>query len=507
MMTNYAVIPPMLRCSKTSRPTPVTSPFSRIILSSLCAVVVLVTSTTSICAFTISTQTVRIGPSGGTLAADPGDVVVTIPPGALTRTIPVSVEVESTQFRQVIDPSYVLSLHGVTLALAPDALSESGSVAISLPFVGTYDGGTPSLTMMMAAAEDGNRIALSAVRSGESQLTGQLDAATIQALDRHPVDHLRVHLRLFTANGTLESGPFVSSVEPFLTATQKFRMPTVPPLRLPPLSGRISLCVSGLHVDLQDLNELGAHLAAFHLPGTDQTYYSSVIGFQYSSNVHIDVIGDALAQAMQEVLTNNPTITQIDVYAHSLGNLVSRWAIEQGNGTYRLGPLRGGGHYISLGGPHAGVPFGDVRLFQSFISLFPTSTKPILEDLATTGRDGPPTYTPFLTDLNPTDPNRGPDYPTAHYYSVSANDWLAQGPVGVIINILYFFAVPPLGTPNDGLVAVYSAQDPVLGRESQTWQLGITLHVSHHALATDTKDNHLHLSAFDIIDELITGWQ
>jgi len=506
MITNYAVIAPMLHPSKGSRPAPVTSSFGRIILSCLCAVVVLVTGTTSICAFTISTETVRIGPSGGMLAADPVDVVVTIPPGALTRTIPVSVTVESMQFRQVIDPGYVLSLHGVTLSLAPDALSESGSVAIRLPFVGTYDGGTPSLTMMMAEAEDGNRIALSAIQSGESELTGQLDAATIHALDKHPADHGRVQLRLFTANGTLESGPFVSSVEPFLTTTQKFRMPTDPPLPLPPLSGRIALCVSGLHVDLQDLNELGAHLAAFHLPGTEQTYYGSVIGFQYTSNVPIHEIGDALAQAMQEVLTNNPTITQIDVYAHSLGNLVSRWAIEQGNGTYRLGPLIGGGHYISLGGPHAGVPFGDLRLFQSFICLFPTSTKPILKDLATTGRDGPPTYTSFLTDLNPTN-SPGPDYPTARYYSVSADDWLAQGPVGVIVNVLYFRAVPPLGTANDGLVAVYSAQDPVLGRESQTWRPGITLHVSHHALATDTRDNRLHKSAFDIIDELITGWQ
>jgi Putative serine esterase (DUF676) len=496
----------MLRPSKGSRPTPVTSSFRRIILSCLSAVVILVTGTASVLAYTISTETVRIGPSGGMLAADPVDVVVTIPPGALTRTIPVSVEVQSMQSRHVIDPGYMLSLHGVTLSLAPDALSESGSVAIRLPFVGTYDGTTPSLTMMMAEAKDGNRVALSATRSGESELTGQLDAATIQALDKHPADHGRVQLRLFTANGTLESGPFVWSVEPFLTAIGQFRMPTEPPLPLPPLSGRIALCVSGLRVDLQDLNALGAHLAAFHLPGTEQTYYSSVIGFQYTSNVHIDVIGDALAQAMQEVLTNNPTITQIDVYAHSLGNLVARWGIEQGNGTYRLGPLIGGGHYISLGGPHAGVPFGDLRLFQSFICLFPTSTKPILMDLATTGKDGPPTYTTFLTDLNPTN-SPGPDYPTAHYYSVSANDWLAQGPIGVIINGLYFRAVPPLGTSNDGLVAVYSAQDPVLGRESQTWQPGITLHVSHHDLATDARDNRLGKSAFDIIDELITGWQ
>lgn len=40
-------------------------------------------------------------------------------------------------------------------------------------------------------------------------------------------------------------------------------------------------------------------------------------------------------------------------------------------------------------------------------------------DLATTGEDGQPTYTTFLTDLNPTS-SLGSDYDSAHYYSVSA---------------------------------------------------------------------------------------
>ncbi len=75
------------------------------------------------------------------LAADAVNVVVTIPAGALTSTIPVSVKVQSTQAEHVIDPGYALSPHGVTLSLAPDALSEPGSVAIRLPFVGTYDVG------------------------------------------------------------------------------------------------------------------------------------------------------------------------------------------------------------------------------------------------------------------------------------------------------------------------------------------------------------------------------
>ena len=58
-------------------------------------------------------------------------------------------------------------------------------------------------------------------------------------------------------------------------------------------------------------------------------------------------IGTAFATSVQNILSAS-AITQVDVYAHSMGNLVSRWAIEQGNGTYRIGPLLGDGHYVSL---------------------------------------------------------------------------------------------------------------------------------------------------------------
>ncbi len=59
---------------------------------------------------------------------------------------------------------------------------------------------------------------------------------------------------------------------------------------------------------------------------------------------------------------------------------------------------------------------------------------------------------------------------------------------------------------DDGLVAVYSAQNPVLGRESQTWQAGVTLDIGHHDLVTPTKDPRTNLSTFDVIDQLIASW-
>ncbi len=79
-------------------------------------------------------------------------------------------------------------------------------------------------------------------------------------------------------------------------------------------------------------------------------------------------------------------------------------------------------------------------------------------------------------------------------------------PIGPPVDFLYYLAVSPFGVVDDGLVAIYSAQNPVLGRESQTWHVGATLDIGHHDLVTPTKDPHTNLSTFDVIDQLIAGW-
>jgi hypothetical protein len=78
----------------------------------------------------------------------------------------------------------------------------------------------------------------------------------------------------------------------------------------------------------------------------------------------------------------------VDLFAHSMGNLVSRYAME----TTRLqNRITNVSHYVSLGGPHAGIPFGDLtHLEQAFFYLFKLSSTPCLKDLLTDGEDGEP---------------------------------------------------------------------------------------------------------------------
>src|SRR5258705_9201907 len=100
-----------------------------------------------------------------------------------------------------------------------------------------------------------------------------------------------------------------------------------------------------------------------------------------------------------------------------MGNLVSRWAMEVGNATTgnRLTHI---GHYVSLGGPHAGVPFADSLLIDSFLYLFPLPCDPCLNDLLTYGDNGAP-KTDFLTKLNGATQATG-----TRYYTISGDLWL-----------------------------------------------------------------------------------
>lgn len=444
----------------------------------------------------IFSQTANVSRSGATLGDSSTNATVSIAPGTIKHGSPVTLHVDSKPPERVLGDGYLTSASDVRLKLDPRALSATGAIRITLPFVGAYDTSVPSSTTIMVETKGGRRLSLPSTLVDNSHLTAQLDADTIRKLHAKRGRNGRINLRLFTSNGQpLQQAALVTSVQPFQNGAFQ------PSVAVPSLSGRVALCVHGIESDLPDLNELGAHLASRQAAG--HPYYDYIIGFQYSSNAPLREIGTALADSMQNVLSA-AGITQVDVFAHSMGNLVARWGIEQGNGSYRLGPLRGGGHYVSLGGPHTGIPFGDLLFYNAFASYFPVAVRPLLQDLATTGKDGPPTYSNFLTLLNPNSP--GPDYTTAHYYSAAASDPYEELPIGPPGAFLYYLAVYPESVVDDGLVAVYSAQNPVLGRESQTWQLGPTLYIGHHDLVTDTIDPSTGLSPFDVIDQWMATW-
>ena len=114
------------------------------------------------------------------------------------------------------------------------------------------------------------------------------------------------------------------------------------------LSGRIvilchGLCMSHLSWQSQEGNDLGE---AIHISQPDTT----VLYLDYNTGRRISRSGRKFSQLLQDVIDNNPNITQIDLVGHSMGGLVARSALFYGE-QERLDWIKRVGNLITLGSP------------------------------------------------------------------------------------------------------------------------------------------------------------
>jgi len=419
----------------------------------------------------IFTQTKILGPGGGQILSDKHGVSVTVDEGMLRVPSPVTITIFTKQFTDIKRPGYLYSPNGVLLTLDPAALETDGFILIGMPHDGIYDGFG---TMLAVSRADGVMTALPSKESEPNRVSGTLDQSALEALFADAPATESKELTIFSANRELEieSAPFTSSVRPFIDGEFAGEVPD--------LSGkRVAVIVHGLESDLADLKSLGQFIFDFKQSGESTNYYNVVIGFEYSSNRPLATIGQAMADWMDQVGLQDAAVA--DLIAHSMGNPVSRYAIETTSLVNRIANIK---NYISLGGPHDGVPFGNLpHTEQAFFYLFKPASEPCLLDLLTNGKEGEP-QTDFLKDLNLKEGEQGPNFLTTSYFTMSGEDYLAEDPpLGVSVHMLYLASVGiGVGERDDGLVAQYSAQSTLLERQSESWVPNQPFDLSHSEL-------------------------
>lgn len=437
----------------------------------------------------VFSQSRTLGPAGGSIHSPRDGVRLTAGPNALLGPTNVKVEVYATQFGLVGSDGWVVHTQGVKLYIDPESVRAGRSVVIEMPYPAPHD---PEGTMLAVQNRFGEVYALESRLSPDgTYVSANLDAQRLRFLQTsNPGTGAQEELIVFTASRSA-----TRAIPPLQTAVYGFsngQFQGSPP----DLTGKkVAIVVHGIDSSLSDLQTLGQFLAGYRLPGETTPYYDAVIGFQYSSNNPLANIGAACASMLAPLIR---VADQADLFAHSMGNLVSRYAMETPSlGSNRLGQWIH--HFVGLGGPHAGVPFANIPFMQTLTWIFGGDSYYCIKDLATHGEGGAP-LTDFLTDLNTT--TQGPDYDTASYFTLSGSDYkdLYKGiiPEGEIINGLYTLSVGS-GTVNDGLVAEYSAQSGVLALQSSIWQPGPTLPIDHTELHTSP-------SAFQQIGNWIRAW-
>ncbi|MGP4951599.1 alpha/beta fold hydrolase [uncultured Psychrobacter sp.] len=118
------------------------------------------------------------------------------------------------------------------------------------------------------------------------------------------------------------------------------------------LSGRVIILCHGLcmsHLSWQPAK--GDGLGDFILNSQPD---ATVLYLDYNTGRRISRNGHTLSKVLQNLVDNNPALTQIDLVGHSMGGLVARSALFYGQQD-RMSWVKGVGNLVTLGSPHHGA--------------------------------------------------------------------------------------------------------------------------------------------------------
>ncbi|WP_201616899.1 esterase/lipase family protein [Psychrobacter urativorans] len=135
------------------------------------------------------------------------------------------------------------------------------------------------------------------------------------------------------------------------------------------LSGRIiilchGLCMSHLSWYPSESDSLGARI--IHSRPT-----STVLYLNYNTGRRISINGHDFSKVLQDLVDNNPDISQIDLVGHSMGGLVARSALFYGK-QQGFNWMKRVGNLVTLGSPHHGASLERIGNFvQDRIAKLP----------------------------------------------------------------------------------------------------------------------------------------
>lgn len=126
----------------------------------------------------------------------------------------------------------------------------------------------------------------------------------------------------------------------------------------------VALMVHGITANQDDMTELATHLI-------NSGYYDAIYAVRYYLGFRLNDIGSTLAS----IISYSAGERKIDIFAHSMGGLVSREAIERPNGiSSKVNVL------VTMSTPHAGVT-GSFVLYGTSFNPVNNSPYPEYQDL------------------------------------------------------------------------------------------------------------------------------
>ena len=221
---------------------------------------------------------------------------------------------------------------------------------------------------------------------------------------------------------------------------------------------------------LDTLVHLGRFLSHdVRMPG-DETCprYDVVMGYAYSSANTLLEIAKKFTSEVKEFLKD---AKHVDVFAHSMGGLVARWALEKEGlgGKYK--------NLVTFDSPHQGIAVNSEKAYKELVTQDTICT---FDMMTVTPDPDDPRQSDFLKELNS---GVSPFYETANYYTLVGNDFadLTYNPlptfvpakdskfnVGSLVQDVFNYEFNGK-VISDGLVPTYSSGGVVLKQKSKSY--------------------------------------
>jgi hypothetical protein len=385
---------------------------------------------------TLYSNTRSIGPAGDTVTTPQG-ITVTFPAGSLTTTTDVAVKVETVTETPSPNPAIQQASKAVALQFDTTALAPTGTVQVTVPYTADIDptvdfialgdtttGAILAVTPAFDASAQTATFALkpsdflyveTATRNAAFGKTGRKTAIATRA---GAIAHIHSVFVAHTPKTTVPSrmdfyrytaadantSPDDDSWTKISPGNVGLTGPFVP-------GTQVALVVHGFLDSKSNMDNIAYYLK--HLRKNDGSLaYADIWAADYEVRDHINNNGNLFADQATALLSGTNLV--VDIYAHSMGGLVSRYAIEK-RGLTAVKRL------FTFDTPHFGVPLSFLQsAFAKGLVVFDNSSSRLVADLTSDGVRDLAQTSPFIQDLDNIDPRTaGP----TQYLTFAGNRW------------------------------------------------------------------------------------
>jgi triacylglycerol esterase/lipase EstA (alpha/beta hydrolase family) len=378
----------------------------------------------------------QIASSGDTITDTLRGLSLNVPANTLNHLTTITLTIRRDQIIEATPKGFTANPNAIEITFDAAAMLPNGTFILQIPWAGNY---TSIGTVVFLKNTAGTILPVTtSYDANQRMITGTISKPDVVAVAKNNI------FNVFIANADISEGTKAAAKVFVPSSSRRIARAAT--------NKRVAVIVHGILNQGENVAPIALYLNSdqFKLPtgGTDSNHSATGKVYDYTDNTfsydYLDHIANNGTRLAQYIRSQYGDADVVDIYAHSMGGLVSRFAIEQAGLGSRIRQV------VTLGTPHTGVPLRIIQLFLFLIlpDLYEglTLTIPGLIDLLQDSA--------FLTALNK---GASPISSTA-YRTVGGTSYANfKGNLGGAIEAVYYVLNGLTHIEHDGIVPLTSA--------------------------------------------------